>query len=234
MPVKNTSSARKYLFEFYFDVECWILDIHIIFMNQLVSTEFIVLRKTAYQESSLIISGLSPSAGKIDFILKGARRISKNAFPEIDYFRVFLVSFYDRNKTLIIPTTFELLKTHDALARVPEKFTEAFGIVPFIMRNKHYGVPCPVLYKSLLRYIDSLIKNKRYQQFFVKLAYLYENGLLPEELAYSKEDQKRNKNFILLLINHILDGSEFPILTENYYLKLERWINSLCVAVELH
>ncbi len=202
-------------------------------MNRFISTEFIVLRKTAYQESSLIVSGLSPDVGKIDFILKGARRISKTSFPEVDYFRVFSVSFYDRNKALISPTTLELLKTHDALANAPERFTEAFEIVPFIMRNKHYGVSCPVLYKSLLRYIDSLTNNKRCQQFFIKLAYLYENGLLPEDLAYSQEDQKRNKNFLSLLINHILNGSEFPALTREYYLILEKWINSLCLSSEL-
>lgn len=202
-------------------------------MNQLVRTEFIVLRKTAYQESSLIVSGLSPDVGKIDFILKGARRISKNSFPEVDYFRVFLVSFYDKSKKLIPPVTLELLKTHDALANLPEKFTEAFKIVPFLMRNKHYGVSCPVLYKSLLRYIDSSLKNKQYPRFFIKLAYLYENGLLPEELAHSREDQKRNKNFLSLLIKHIINDKEFPTLTENYCLKLEKWIELLCASNDL-
>lgn len=202
-------------------------------MNHFVSTEFIVLKKISYMESSLIVSGLSPDVGKIDFIFKGAKKISKSSLPEVDYFRIFSVSYYDRAKGLTTPTTLELLKNYDIIANNPEKLTEVFGIVPFILKNKHYGIACPILYKSLLRYIDSTAKNKPFQQFFIKLAYLYENGLLPEELAHSQEDQQKNKNFLSLLINLIINDRNPPVLPKEYCLKLEQWINSLCLLSEL-
>ena len=123
----------------------------------------------------MIVSGLSPDMGKMDFFFKEARKITKNTFQEIDYFRIFSVKYNDRGKSLITPRTLDLLKTYDALSKIPEKFTEVFEIVPCILRNKHYRIACPIIYKFLLRYLDLIVKNETYWQFFIKLAYLYEN-----------------------------------------------------------
>ena len=47
-------------------------------------TTYIILRKIPFQDSSLIVSGLSPEFGRLDFLLRGARgtariRLSLNA-----------------------------------------------------------------------------------------------------------------------------------------------------------
>ena len=44
-------------------------------------TFYIILRKIPYQESSLIVSGLSPDFGRLDFLLKGARGTGAKKFP---------------------------------------------------------------------------------------------------------------------------------------------------------
>ena len=46
----------------------------------LVTTNLIVLRKTPYMETSLIISGLSPDFGKLDLLAKGELKISSKKF----------------------------------------------------------------------------------------------------------------------------------------------------------
>jgi recombinational DNA repair protein (RecF pathway) len=44
-------------------------------------TNLIVLRKTQYLESSLVIAGLpSPELGRIDVIVKGAKKFTKKPF----------------------------------------------------------------------------------------------------------------------------------------------------------
>ena len=44
-------------------------------------TTYIILRKIPFQDSSLIVSGLSPEFGRLDFLLRGARGTGAKKFP---------------------------------------------------------------------------------------------------------------------------------------------------------
>ena len=56
-------------------------------------TVCLILRHTPFQESSLIVSGISPDAGRLDFLLKGARGLGKKKFPPSCFLFNFVVPF---------------------------------------------------------------------------------------------------------------------------------------------
>ena len=40
-------------------------------------TEFLILRKTPFSDSSLVVAGISPEHGQIHFMVRGARKLGK-------------------------------------------------------------------------------------------------------------------------------------------------------------
>jgi recombinational DNA repair protein (RecF pathway) len=71
-------------------------------MTKTVATTIIVLKKIPYQESSLIVSSISAEYGKVDFIVKGARRITKKKQPIVDLFRELNIEYRESRVVYII------------------------------------------------------------------------------------------------------------------------------------
>jgi DNA repair protein RecO len=73
-------------------------------MSSTYSTiEAIILKKTPYGEADFIVRALSRELGKIDFIMKGARKVSSKLNAHIDvgnHVRMFYVKNGDRMPTL--------------------------------------------------------------------------------------------------------------------------------------
>jgi len=59
----------------------------------MIDANIIVLRKTPFSESSLVIASLSAEHGRLDFLARGAMRVEKKRFPELDLFREVNVHF---------------------------------------------------------------------------------------------------------------------------------------------
>lgn len=195
-----------------------------------ISTQFISLRKTPYMESSLIVSGISPDCGRIDFLVKGARKISKSTSPEIDIFRVFNVQFTDRGKSLMSPLVMEYLKDFDKLALKTNEFCKMIELIPFILNNTHYAVPCRRLYNAFLKHLERVINGERSYDWLIKLTYIQENGLLPHNLTMSgsAEDEESAQKLIKALIDYANGFDEFPKISEKYLNSFSSWINIIC------
>ena len=56
-------------------------------------TAYIILRKIPFQESGLIVSGLSPEFGRLDFLLKGVRDTGAKKFLYAELFRELSIEF---------------------------------------------------------------------------------------------------------------------------------------------
>ena len=54
---------------------------------EITSTPVIVLSKTPYRESSLIVVGISPDYGKLSLVCNGAQKIGGTNFVTVDLFR---------------------------------------------------------------------------------------------------------------------------------------------------
>ncbi|HJO95185.1 MAG TPA: recombination protein O N-terminal domain-containing protein [Victivallales bacterium] len=203
-------------------------------MHKTVLTEVIILRKIPYSETSLIINSLSPEYGRLDFIIKGARRISKKSFPEIDIFRKLKIEFKEiaMSKNLISPLSFDLIEDNDRIAGYPEAISRIYKIISFILKNIHAGVSCRFVYDAFDNMLCKTSEGKEYPFFLIKLIYLYENGLLPNELSVSDKDNK-NKKILNLLINSAIGKIDTLKLPDEYVQSLNKWVNNLCLANDL-
>ena len=74
-------------------------------------TTYIILRKIPFQDSSLIVSGLSPEFGRLDFLLRGARGTGAKKFPYAELFRELAIEF--RPPKLHSPGTMCNLTSHE-------------------------------------------------------------------------------------------------------------------------
>lgn len=197
-----------------------------------ISTNLIVLRKTAYKESGLIVSSLSPDMGRLDFVIHGARKLGKKNFPEIDLFREVRVEFQDRGGELHYPMNVESLRDHDAISRYPKLFLAMKGLGEFIIQNTHSHVECPQLYQALRNALTRYAENDVSAPWvsLTKLVYLDENGLSPDQLTISHDtdQEEKRRHSLQLFLATALGDLQPPELPRAFWKSLVKWINSLC------
>lgn len=189
-----------------------------------IRTSCIVLRQTPFRESSLIVSALAPE-GRIDFLQKGARGYGKRKFPEIGLFRELAIEYRppDAKSTFFSVRDPEVRTVFDSIALHPETYLAACEVAGFLHANTHPMVESAQTYRAfrtlLFRYTQS--EEVEPWKMLVKLAFLNENGLIPEP---EREEE-------LLLLKHLLAASqgeeEAPPLREEYRERLGQWIDRL-------
>lgn len=119
-------------------------------MTDFVSTRLLVLRKTPYGDTSLVVAGVSPEAGQLHFLVRGARRIGKKQFPVADLFRELAVQYRPGRGELYSWRSAELAEDFSGVARVPERFQAACRLARFALANLHAGIAYPRCYLALL------------------------------------------------------------------------------------
>jgi len=201
--------------------------------QKLARTEYLILRKTPYKESSLIVSGISPSFGKIDFIVRGAKKISKTKLPFVDIFREINVEFDTHRDGLKNIFSAELLSHFDNIASFSSNYQEACVIASFLLRNTHFMIECPFVYNTMKNALVNLSSDKNAFLLWpslVKLVFLSENGLLPDNLSNSNSSENEKKRRVMLekLFSAAAGETSPPELSLKYINRLSDWIDNLC------
>lgn len=188
-------------------------------------TTCIVLRQTPFQESGLIVSGLSPDAGRLDFLIKGARSCGKKKFPELGLFRELSLKYRapDHRSTLFSVREPELLTVFDSVSLHTENYFAACELAAFLTANTRPLLESGQSYRALRTLLThySAEDGAEPWQMLVKLAFLNENGLIPEPERESEEE----------LLAHLLAASQGeenpPELPQEYRDRLIRWTDRL-------
>lgn len=190
--------------------------------------EFIVLRKLPYRESSLIISGLSAVYGRLDFSVRGAKKVGSKSCAGIDLFREISIEFNPERDGLQTVYKAELLESCDNISNVPENYFAACEISRFILANTESMADCKNLYSALKNALKDLSAGKcaKFWQTLMKLVFLSENGLLPETFSTT---EKNKKELLAKLLESAESGKNIPELTKEYWDKLESWSESLFI-----
>ena len=154
-------------------------------MNPLVTTDFLVLRKTAYAETSLIVAGLTPEHGQIHLMLKGARRLGKRSFPALDLFRLVRVCYREGKGEIQTPTDVEAVADYGALAHHAGLYRAAGQLGHFVLTNVLPGVPHPEVFEALRVVLTRFAAATKESPALIdaahvclELAYLREGGWL--------------------------------------------------------
>ncbi len=199
----------------------------------MISTSVLVLRKTPYSESSVIAATLSPDLGRLDFIIRGAKKISGKKMPQVDLFRELHVEFRMKNSGLQNLYSCELLNFYDGIASFPDNYLQACEIGTFILRNSQPLIPCPEVYFAIKNAFDALSKSHTDIPWpeLVKLVFLDEHGFLPEELNAVGDSKKTEA--VEKLINSVVSGNALPDFPSKTWGKVADWIDELSRYHEL-
>ncbi len=196
--------------------------------------KIVVLRKTRYQESGLIVASISPSAGRLDFLVRGAQKVGGKKYPEIDLFRELEVRYRDKDHGLLTPLSIELIESNDAIAGNVGAFMRMGKLAAFLLRNSHPHVPCPTVYAALRRALASHLQPQTMErpwESLVRLVYLDENGLLSGSLAHGdgEADDESRREALTRLIGFAVSGENEPAFSSRFWRRLSEWVDALCV-----
>ncbi len=193
-------------------------------------TNWILLRKIPFSETSIIASGLSRDYGRVDFFLKGARAVQKRKFPHAELFREFEVQFYEPRSAEGLATIKlqEPVAYHDRIAENPQNYLSACSLSSFLLRNTKQMLPVPQTYNAFSAYLTRMEteKNTSPWQSLVLFTYLYENGFVPVDEECSSQEQNRSR--VERLLNIALDSHySLPPDKNGFWQKFNVWIDNL-------
>ncbi|MFO7821449.1 MAG: recombination protein O N-terminal domain-containing protein [Lentisphaeria bacterium] len=174
--------------------------------NSTTETDFLVLRKTDYSETSLIIAGVTPDQGQLHFLGRGARRLGGKSFPVADLFRVLRLIYRPGKSDLYTWQNAEVVRDFSSLATDINAYNAACWLAGFTLRNTAGDHPMPGFYGALLLALERLQKAaahhgevEKYTMLIpvacVLMVYLDENGLLPD--YRDKPDQRKRRDALL-------------------------------------
>lgn len=190
-------------------------------------TDYIILRKTPFRESSLIVSGISPELGRLDFIMRGYSSGKSGKFSIAGSFRELHIEFKTKKEDLsglLSAGKMELLTNYDSIAENIPGYLAACELSAMLLKNTAPMIPIPETYRAFSLFLRS-IQNGKTPEPYVSLVYLMllqEGGELPPQ-------EGRAGEFLIRLLNRISNGEDIPEdIPESYWEKLAEWRKNIC------
>jgi recombinational DNA repair protein (RecF pathway) len=201
-------------------------------VNPLVTTDYLVLRKTPYAETSLVVAGITPDHGQVHLILKGARRLGKRSFPALDLFRQVRVSYREGKGEMHSPSEVEPVEDFGNLARHVGLYRSAGQLARFVLSNVLPDVAHPAVFQALRVALARFAAAEAEPagladsaHVCLHLAYLHEGGWL------SGQNDERTQRQCAQLLDMALGGSPLALRPETWR-ELRNWTESLLRQAE--
>lgn len=193
-------------------------------------TRYIILRKTPYQDTSLIVAGLSPEFGRLDFLLKGARSTGSKKFPYAELFRELNIEFREPSNSgsLAQMKHCEPLASYDDISAKPENYIALCEYSAFILRHTRPMLESEHCYESFITALKRLRKTDSPEPWLslAKLTYLYESGFVPEGMG--DPDPRRVETLDRLLECALDESTPLPDHTTEYWRRFKAYVKNLC------
>ena len=114
-----------------------------------IATPFLVLRRTPYGETSLVVAGITPAAGQLHGLVRGGRRLGPRQFPVVDLFRLIQVAYRPGRSGLHRIVQMDLLEDFGAVARHPASYRAAGWLADFALRNTQPEIEHPAFFQAM-------------------------------------------------------------------------------------
>ena len=193
----------------------------------LIQTDYIILRKIPFQESSLIVSGLSPDCGRLDFLLKGARGTGTKKFPYAGLFRELTVEFRENpsGAGLLYMKSQEPKCSFDTISDYPENYIRLCSWVQFLLRHTRPMLAVRQTYEALRLALARLSSGGgEFQLAAAELVFLQESGFVPETAEHGQERESLLKQTLAYAVD---PECPEPVAVQEKREQLIRWIRSL-------
>ena len=194
-------------------------------------SKFLVLRKTPYQGSSLIVAGLSPELGQMGFFIRQPSQKGQRGFSYFDLFRLLRVNYRKGKGELYYCQEAECLADYSALASLYENFQAACWLAQFALANVLPGLAQPRFFQSLLVALHRLSEQRQSPAAVltgVCLTWLEEAGCL-DSTALSSSEMAQCQ-----LLLQMAAGGDMPALTEENWQQLWLWSYTQLKQCECH
>ncbi len=195
-------------------------------------TTYIILRKIPFQESGLIVSGLSPEFGRLDFLLKGVRDTGAKKFPYAELFRELSIEFRPprthSSGTLCLLTAHEPVASFDAIVNRIGNYLAMCDYAAFLLKHTKPMLEAPETFRALetLLFRLTTAEHPAFPVAAAKLMFLRESGFLPE--TFDANDSRRGRILDALLEYAADPRVPEPDLAGDYRNRLIRWVGELC------
>ena len=151
-------------------------------------TRYMILRKTPFRDTSLVVAGISADHGRLDFVLKGARAIGKKQFPTADVFREYLLEFRPARRAESMPTlvSLDLTASHDGIAQSMDCYLAACSFAVETLRRAQPMLEMPLTWQAFSVMLTRMERtlSPRIPLMLARLAVLREHGMLSDIAPY--------------------------------------------------
>ena len=151
-------------------------------------TRYMILRKTPFRDTSLVVAGISEDHGRLDFVLKGARAIGKKQFPTADVFREFLIEFRPSRRAESMPTlvSLDLTASHDGIAQSMDCYLAACSFAAETLRRAQPMLEMPLTWQAFSVMLTRMERtlSPKIPLMLARLAVLREHGMLSDVVPY--------------------------------------------------
>lgn len=189
-------------------------------MTEPVTTDFLVLRRTPYGDSRLIVAGISPDQGQISLIVPRPLPGSKSNFPHLDLFRLVCLNYRPASGKLCQCLDAELVQDFSALSHNYTAFAAACWLAKFTLANVLPATSHPHYFLALTVGLERLTKPGCLPELALTgatIAFLFEEGWLD---SANQSEQEREQSRQLLMMS---TGATPPRLTDNSWTQLFDW-----------
>ena len=184
-----------------------------------------ILRKTPFRDTSLVVAGISPDHGRLDFVLKGARAIGKKQFPTADIFREFLIEFRPSRRADSMPTlvSMDLAAAHDGIARSMDCYLAACSFAAETLRRAQPMLEMPLTWQAFSVMLTRMERtlSPKIPLMLARLAVLREHGMLSDIVPYP--------DLLAPLFRCAVDAdAPWPEIDESALNRIDGWIETRC------
>ena len=151
-------------------------------------TRYMILRKTPFRDTSLVVAGISAEHGRLDFVLKGARAIGRKQFPTADVFREFLLEFRPSRRAESMPAavSLDLTANHDGIAQSMDCYLAACSFAAETLRRAQPMLEMPLAWQAFSVMLTRMERtlSPKIPLMLARLAVLREHGFLSGAVPY--------------------------------------------------
>ena len=188
-------------------------------------TRYMILRKTPFRDTSLVVAGISADHGRLDFVLKGARAIGKKQFPTADVFREFLIEFRPSRRAESMPTliSMDLTASHDGIAQSIDCYLAACSFAAETLRRAQPMLEMPLSWQAFSVMLTRMERTSspKIPLMLARLAVLREHGMLSDVMPYP--------DLLPRFFRCAVDAdAPWPEIDETALNRIDGWIETRC------